>query len=301
MKTLSVVITNYNSKDFVLSCIESIKKHNRQQVESGDFEIIVVDNASSDGSLESLSKLQSITLIPNDRNLGFSKANNLGVKKANGRYILFLNPDTEVFKDTLLKMIKFMDAHIDVGASTCRLLLPNGKIDDASHRGFPTPWNSFMRFSGLSMLFPKSRLLNGYNLGFCDLDKNHEIDVLAGAFMMVRRQAGEDIGWWDEDYFFYGEDIEFCFDLKEKGWKIYYVSDASSLHHKGISGGIKSISQKKTTADRDTKLNATRWRYKAMNIFYDKHYVNRYPFFLSALVKLAIAIKLRTSLRRIRK
>ena len=300
MRDLSIIIVNYNSKNFVLSCIESIRKNNRQELDLGEFEIIVVDNGSKDGSPSALSKVSDIVFIPNERNLGFSKANNLGVKKAVGRYVLFLNPDTEIYKDTLRKMIEFMDSHKDVGASTCRLLLPNGRLDDASHRGFPTPWNSFMRFTGISMFFPKSKLLNGYNLGWCDMDKNHEIDVLAGAFMMVRRKAGENVGWWDEDYFFYGEDIEFCFDLKEKGWKVYFVADTEAFHHKGISGGIKSISRKKTTADLKTKVNATRLRYKAMNIFYDKHYLNKYPFFVSALVKLGITIKLQASLRKLR-
>ena len=139
MRDLSIIIVNYNSKNFVLSCIESIRKNNRQELDLGEFEIIVVDNGSKDGSPSALSKVSDIVFIPNERNLGFSKANNLGVKKAVGRYVLFLNPDTEIYKDTLRKMIEFMDSHKDVGASTCRLLLPNGRLDDASHRGFPTP------------------------------------------------------------------------------------------------------------------------------------------------------------------
>jgi len=301
MKELSIIIVNFNSKEFILSCIESIKKHSVEKIRRGEWEIIVIDNASSDGSPKTLIEISDITFIPSVKNLGFSKANNLGVKKATGRYLLFLNPDTIVYQDTLEKMIEFMNSHIDAGAATCRLVLPNGRIDDASHRGFPTPWNSLTHFSGISKLFPKSRLFNGYNLGWRDLDKNHEIDVLAGAFMLVRRDAGEEVGWWDEDYFFYGEDIEFCFSLKQKGWKVYYVAGTSAFHHKGVTGGIKSISKKITTADINTRINATKWRYKAMNIFYDKHYVNKYPFFLSALVKLAIQLKLWTSLRKIGK
>lgn len=301
MKDLSIVIVNYNSKDFVLRCIKSIKINFAKELENNEFEIIVVDNASSDNSKSVLEKEKEITFIYNSKNLGFSKANNVGIKKSSGRYVLFLNPDTIVYKDTLKKMIDFMDEHKKVGAATCKVVMKNEEIDDATHRGFPTPWNSLMFFIGFSRLFPKSRIFNGYHMGWLDMDKTHEIDALAGAFMMVRRTAGEKVGWWDEDYFFYGEDLDFCYMLKQNGWKIYYVADVSIFHHKGVSGGIKKVSEKITTANKQTKLRVTKWRYKAMEIFYDKHYKDKYPFFVTHLIKLAIKLKLWKSLREINK
>ena len=299
MTDLSIVILNYNSKDFALRCVNSIKKYYKDNVADKKYEIFVVDNASSDVSKQIFEKIKDITFIPNNQNLGFSKGNNTAVKKTNGRYVLFLNPDTIVYKDTLSKMVDFMDSHKDVGAATCKVLMGNGKIDDATHRGFPTPWNSLMHFSGLSKLFPKSKIFNGYQMGWLDLNTTHEIDALAGAFMVVRRQAGEEVGWWDEDYFFYGEDLDFCYLLKEKGWKVYYVASASAFHHKGVSAGIRKESQNISTADRKTKIMVTNWRYRAMKIFYDKHYKQKYPFFIDWIIKTAIELKRLKSLRKI--
>lgn len=296
---LSIIILNYNSKNFTLECINSIKKFNKEEIEKGQYEIFVVDNASTDNSKEAFEKLVSINLIYNSSNLGFSKGNNAAVSKTKGRYVLFLNPDTIVYKDTLSKMVDFMDSHKDAGAATCKLLMGNGKVDDASHRGFPTPWNSLMYFGGLSKIFPKSKIFNGYQMGWLDMDKTHEIDALAGAFMMVRRKAGDEAGWWDEDYFFYGEDLDFCYSLKEKGWKIYYVAEACVFHHKGVSGGIRKESKEITTADKKTKILVTDWRYKAMKIFYDKHYKEKYPFFVNWIIKTAIELKRTKSLREI--
>jgi GT2 family glycosyltransferase len=240
-------------------------------------------------------KTENLKIIENKENLGFSKANNVGAKQANGRYILFLNSDTVVYEKTLEGMVKFMDQHEDVGAATCKLIMPNGQIDDASHRGFPTPWNAFFHFSGLPKLFGKTRLFGGYNLGFKDFSKTHEIDALAGAFMLVRRKAGVDANWWDEDYFFYGEDIEFCYMLKQAGWKIFYVPEFSVLHYKGVSGGLKEISKDITTATKETKKRSTKARFNAMRIFYKKHYEQKYPWFVTRLVYLGISLKQLTS------
>ncbi|MEK7159905.1 MAG: glycosyltransferase family 2 protein [Patescibacteria group bacterium] len=301
MKDLSIIIVNYNSKDFVLKCIKSIKDNYTKELKNNEYEIIVVDNASSDNSREVLEKEKDITFIYNSKNLGFSKANNAGIKKSSGRYVLFLNPDTIVYKDTIRKMIDFMEKEKQAGAATCKVVMGNGEIDDATHRGFPTPWNSLMFFTGLSRLFPKSKVFNGYHMGWLDMNKTHKIDALAGAFMLVRRTAGEEVNWWDEDYFFYGEDLDFCYMLKQKGWKIYYVANASIFHHKGVSGGIKKVSQNLTTANKETKLRVTKWRYKAMEIFYDKHYKDEYPFFITYIIKSAIKVKLWKSLREINK
>jgi len=288
MINLSIVIVSYNTKKFLQDCIESIYKTSK----NFSFEIIVVDNASSDGSPEMVrQKFKDVLLIANKDNLGFSKANNVGIKKSTGRYILFLNSDTVVYPNTLKTMIDFMDRNKDAGASTCKLQMPSGKIDDASHRGFPTPWNSFTHFSGFAKILGKTKLFGGYNLGYMDLDKTHTIDALAGAFMLVRREAGEDAHWWDEDYFFYGEDLDFCFMLKQKGWKVYYVPQVSILHYKGVSGGIKKSSKSITTANRNTRKKVKYERFRAMRLFYKKHYENKYPWFVTRLVYAGIYLK----------
>lgn len=297
MIDLSIIIVNYNTKSYLRNLLDSIEKSISKKI---TYEVIVVDNASSDASASEISRLRqdfggqaNLKIILNRYNVGFSRANNQGVKIAEkSRYLLFLNPDTVMQKNTVEEMIKFMDMHKDVGASTCKVIMPNGEIDDASHRGFPTPWNSFSYFSGLAKIFPKSKLFNGYNLGWMDFSKAHEIDACAGAFMLVRREAGEAIGWWDEDYFFYGEDLDFCYMLKQKGWRIYYVPQVSILHYKGVAGGIKKISQNISTADLETKKRATKARFSAMRIFYQKHYEGKYPKIITWLVMFAINIKL---------
>ncbi len=292
MLDLSIIIVNYNTKEFLKRCIFSIVEN----VKNVSYEIIVVDNASTDDSASAILNLKSEILnlktILNKENLGFSKANNQGIKiSQNCKYVLFLNPDTIVQSGTVEKMIGFMDTHKDAGASTCKLVMLNGKIDDASHRGFPTPWNSFCYFMGLSRIFPKSRIFAGYNLGWMDMNSTHQIDALCGAFMLVQREAGIDAKWWDEDYFFYGEDIDFCYMLKQLGWKIYYVPEVFVTHYKGVSGGIKSVSKQISTASEETKKRATKWRFDAMRIFYKKHYKEKYPAVINFLVNTGISIR----------
>lgn len=288
MTKLSIIIVSYNTKDFIEKCIESIKKTSF----GIDYEIIVVDNASRDESVEFIKKkFPQVKIIANKKNAGFSKANNQGVKKSKGEFVLFLNPDTVIWDKTLSAMIEFMEDHKDAGAATCKVQLASGDLDDASHRGFPTPWNSFAHFSGISKLFGHSKLFGGYSMGWKDLSQTHTIDALAGAFMLTRRIAGEEVGWWDEDFFWYGDDLDFCYRLKEKGWKIYYVPTVSILHYKGVSGGIQSHSKHLTTADKETKKRATKARFEAMRIFYKKHYTYKYPKIVNWLVVTGINLK----------
>ncbi len=300
MKDVSIIIVNYNAGDFLWKCLESIQTNVSNKI---SYEVIVVDNASSDDSIQKVKseklKVKSLQIIENEENLGFSKANNIGVKEAVGRYLLFLNPDTVIFKDTLETLVTFMDKTATAGAATCFLELPSGKLDDGAHRGFPTPWNAFSYFSGLAKLFPHTLLFNGYNLGWRSLNKTHEVDAIVGAFMLVRREAGEQIGWWDEDYFFYGEDLEFCFQLKEKGWKIYFVPDVKTMHYKGVTSGIKKHSAEVSTADLATKQRATKARFEAMKIFYRKHYQKKYPGLVNKLVFMGINLKLLQNTRKL--
>ena len=254
MIDLSIVIVSYNTKDVLKECLESIYK----TIKNLSFEVIVVDNASKDGTAEEVSKLPF-------KNLTF----------------------IVVHSETLEGMVYFMDKEREAGAATCKVILTNGKIDDASHRGFPTPWNSFTHFSGLAKLLGRIEHFGGYNLKHLDFSQTHEIDALAGAFMIVRREAGEEVGWWDEDYF--------CYMLQQKGWKIYYVPEFSVLHYKGVSGGLKKVSKDITTADSETKKRATKARFDAMRIFYKKHYEDKYPWFITRLVYTGISLKQLTS------
>lgn len=302
---LSIVILNYNTKDFLLGCLQSIKEADLAGINT---EIIVVDNASTDGSVETARKsITSITgttgstgfIIQNKKNLGFAAGNNVGVKKASGRYVLFLNPDTVIPKKTVKEVFNFMEKHKDVAVASPKLELPNGQLDEASHRGFPTPWNAFCHFSGLAKIFPRSRLFAGYTMGWL-LDKKepHEVNSVSGAFFFVRRESGEEVarlparqGWWDEDYFWYGDELDFCYRLKEKdlpagrrGWKIFFLPQVKVLHYRGVASGIKGHSKEISTATRETRLRSARASIQAMRIFYKKHYKDRYPFFVTWLV-----------------
>lgn len=291
MKKLSIIIVNFNTFDFLKECIRSIYKH----TEKLRFEVIVVDNASTDGSIEKLNKngqeLKITKLIINKKNVGFAKANNQGIKKSSGDYILLLNPDTLIFDDVLEKLVLYMDQDQKTGVATCKVIMENGQLDDACHRGFPTPLNAFCQFSGLAKLFPSSTIFNGYHLGYRQMDMTHEIDACAGAFMIVRKTVGEKVKWLDEDYFWYGEDLDFCYRIKQAGWKIMYVPKVQITHFKGVSGGIKKHSQHLTTANKETKLLTTKARFEVMRIFYSKHYKDKYPGWLTVLILSAIKIK----------
>jgi len=306
---LSIIIVNFNTKDLLKNCLQSIFTSLKKQNLS--FEVIIVDNASTDKSVEFIKRLTSsrvkelrnslinnslinnksttnslinnkltIKLIENKKNLGFAKANNQALRQAQGEYILLLNPDTIVPKETLPFMTKFMKENKDAGIATCRVELPSGELDDACHRGFPTPWNALCHFLGLERLFPRSKFFNGYHLGYQDMDKIHEIEACVGAFLFIRRKAGEEVGWLDEDYFWYGEDLDVCFRIKKKGWKIMFVPDVKITHYKGVSSGIKGHTQTISTADKSAQKLAQKARFEAMKIFYDKHYKRKYPQFI---------------------
>jgi GT2 family glycosyltransferase len=280
---LSIIILNYNTKAITLEAIKSIETHYPKDITSGNFEVIVTDNDSPDKSLEAFkeykknTKMKSFHVVDNGGNIGFAAGNNKGLPYANGRYILFLNPDTVVHPKTLTRMVSFMDEHPNAGAATCKLELSSGGIDEASHRGFPTPWNAFCHFSGLEKVFPKNKLFAGYTQGWKNMNKIHEVDAITGAFLLVPRKVGEAVGWWDEDYFFYGEDLQFCYNIRKIGYKIYYVPDVSIIHYGGVSSGIKKQSKNISTANMEIRKKVQGWRFDAMRIFYKKNYDHLYP------------------------
>jgi GT2 family glycosyltransferase len=264
--SLSIIILSYNVKQLLLDCLNSVFTNAKS-----DWQVIVVDNASSDGSAEAVeSKFPKVIVVKSDTNLGFSAGNNLGLKKAVGDFVLFLNDDTLIKGNAIEESLNYLRDHADVGALTCRVELPNGKLDYSCHRGLPTPWNSLCYFSGLSKLFPRSRTFSGYTATYQDLNTVHEIDCATGAFMLVRRQAGNAIGWWDNDYFWNGEDIEFCYQLRKNNWKIVFYPLVKIVHFKGSSSGLWTSGQ--STVSQEVKLKTAKSAARAMKIFYGKHF-----------------------------
>ena len=285
---LSIVIVSFNSHDFLDKCLVSLKNSKISE----KTEILIVDNASTDQTQELMkNKYSNLVFIRNNANLGYAKANNQGIARASGKYILLLNPDTLVPPETAGVMVNFMESTPEAGVSTCMVSLENGEIDDACHRGFPTPWRAVCHFSGLSVLFPGSTFLNGYHLGYRNLDKIHPIDTCTGAFMLIRAKVGKKLGWLDEDYFWYGEDIDFCFRVKKDGFQVYFVPSVKITHFKGMSSGIKKHSEKQSTASFETKIRATIARFAVMKIFYRKHYNDGRSKYLMPFIFAAIKLK----------
>jgi GT2 family glycosyltransferase len=196
-------------------------------------------------------------------------------------------------------MYEFMERHKDVGAASCKLVLGSGKLDYSCHRGFPTPENAFFYFfTPFAKIFPRTKLFTGYTQGWKLSDpKPHEVDAISGAFFLVRKKAADEVGWWDEDYFWYGEDLEFCYNLKEKGWRVMFLPNITTLHHKGVTSGIKGHSRSISSASRETKLRSVVASTDVMRIFYKKHYEEKYPKLVSFIVFTGIALleKIRTS------
>lgn len=286
---ISIVILNYNAVDFLRQCLDSVRESRLQGI---SLQTIVVDNASTDKSVEVVKKdYPGIRLIQSSKNRGFAAGNNLAKGKTSGRYILFLNPDTVLEQDTLYKVYKYMEGHEDVGVATCRLELVNGELDGATHRGFPTPLNAFFHFSGLRSLFPKNKVFSGYTQGWKLSDAYpHEVEVISGAFFFVRSGLAKEIDWWDEDYYWYGEDIEFCFRIKERGWKVMYLPKIKTLHYKGVTSGFRKETRKLKLTSKRTRKRLAKSSTEAMRIFYRKHYEDKYPRFVTTLVFLMTSL-----------
>ena len=279
---LTVSIVNYNAGDYLVKCIKSLDDVH-QEVE---MEVWIVDNASTDDSIEKVKKLKTsfkINYILNDQNLGFGKAHNQVLKNLKSEFVLILNPDVELEKGNLAGVISYMDASPEVGAATGEIILGNGQIDLTAHRGFPTPWASFKYF-----LLKDDSL---YHLTYKNMHQIHEVDAISGAFFMTKKSVLDKIGYFDEDYFMYAEDIDLSFRIKQAGFKIIYIPSIKILHHKGISTGLKKHSQHQTTATLETRRKMTGYFYDTMTIFYKKHLAHKYPFFINWLVYLGITAK----------
>lgn len=286
---LSVIIVSYNTRQLLGKCLRSVEK---AIVPITHQEVIIVDNGSTDDSVKMVQrKFPWVKLVISKKNLGFAGGCNLGLKRATGKYILFLNSDTVVRPDAFKKMVNFMESDKTIGASTPKTMLFTGGMDPDCHRGFPTPWASICYFLGLEKLFPKSKIFGQYHKLYLNLDKVHEIDAGFGTFMFVRRQALDKAGYWDENYFFYGEDLDLSYRIKKAGYKVMFYPEPLVKHHKGASSGLRGESKKVTKASRQTRIKAAKASIRAMEIFYKKFYQEKYPWWLTWFIIAGIKIK----------
>lgn len=295
----SVIIVNYNVKEFLEQALQSV----RAASERLNVEVFVVDNDSVDGSVEMVrERFPEVRLIVNSGNVGFSKANNQAIRQARGRHLLILNPDTILQEDTIDEMVRFLDTHPDAGAVGCQILNPDGSFAPESRRAFPTPRVAFYRISGLSRLFPRSPRFGRYNMTFLPRDEVAEVDALSGSCMMVRHAAlyfpaaavethalsghstgdhlrrtsdGLGAGLFDENFFMYGEDLDWCYRIQQAGWKIYYTPSTRIIHYKGES-------------TKKGELRYVRLFYGAMVKFAEKHLESRYSGAFTLAIRTAI-------------
>jgi N-acetylglucosaminyl-diphospho-decaprenol L-rhamnosyltransferase len=285
MIDLAIVILNWNTKDLLRKCLQTVF------ASEGDFayQVVVVDNASSDGSVEMVrQEFPKAHVIASEINGGYSYGNNLGLRwlgygdagktrQDAPRYAVLLNSDTEVPPTAFFTMVQFMDARPDVGIAGPKLILPDGSLDKACRRSFPTPLVAFYHFSGLAKAFPKSPRFARYNMTFVDPDQEIEVDSVVGAYMQLRREAINDVGLLDETFFMYGEDLDWAYRVKKAGWKVVYHPEVTVWH-------IKRASSRKSQ-------KAQFEFYRAMLIFYRKHYRATTPIWLHGLVLLGLALK----------
>jgi O-antigen biosynthesis protein len=255
MIDLSIIIVNYNVKEFLLNLLDSIRK----ATPNLSSEIIIVDNASDDGSVEAVKeKFPNVNLIVSEKNLGFGRANNLAMEVAKGKYFLLLNPDTIVREDSFSKMIEFFEANPKAGIGGCKVLNPDGTLQLACRRSFPGPWTSFTKVMGLSTIFPKNRLFARYNLTYLDENQTYEVDAVSGAFLMMRKELYQKIGGFDKEFFMYGEDLDLCYRAQKAGYGVFYVHTTQIIHYKGES-------------TKRSSLDETKVFYDAMHLFVKKH------------------------------
>ena len=272
---LSIIIVNYNVKHFLEQCLYSVQK----AITGMQAEVIVVDNSSSDNSMDYLSPgFPSTRFIANKENVGFAKACNQGLQKSGGKYILFLNPDTILPEDCFQKCITFFESTKNAGALGVKMLDGSGKFLKESKRAFPSPMTSLYKLFGLSKLFPRSKTFSKYHLGHLAENENHEVDVLAGAFMMIKKEVLDNVGGFDETFFMYGEDVDLSYRIQKAGYKNYYLAETSIIHFKGESTPKGS-------------MNYVKMFYNAMSIFVRKHYGGSKAGFFIFLFHIAIWLR----------
>ncbi len=274
---VSVIILNYNTCDDLRTCLRSVQRS--AGIPPDAMEVFVVDNASNDGSADMVgSDFSWIRLIESERNGGYAYGNNLAMRECRGDYVLLLNPDALLPPRAIAELCDYLDKHPEAAVVGPRVLRPDGSLDLACRRSFPTLEVSSYRMLGLSKLFPRSKRFGRYNLTFLDPNDPAEVDAVVGACMLVRRSAIEQAGLLDEQFFMYGEDLDWAFRMKQAGWSILYNPDVTVLHRKGESSRRRSEA-------------ATIAFYEAMEIFYRKHYAREHSSVVNGLVRAAIRLR----------
>ncbi len=272
---LSVIIVNYNVKFFLQQCLYAVHK----AIQCLPAEVIVIDNNSTDGSLTYLKPIFPwVQFIQNNENKGFGKANNIALQYAKGEFILFLNPDTIVPEDCFIQCVNFFRKTSDCGALGIKMIDGKGYFLPESKRSFPSPIASFFKLVGAAYLFPTSKIFNKYALGYLNKNNNHEVDVLAGAFLMTKKELLLKVGAFDETFFMYGEDVDLSYRLQQTGLKNYYFAQSTIIHFKGESTKRGS-------------LNYVRMFYEAMSIFVSKHYKGSMATLFTITIKIAIILR----------
>lgn len=273
---LSIIILNYNTKELLANCLNSIKKYENEI----PLEVIVSDNASSDGSADMVKKDFPWVKLLTGENNGFSKGNNRARPYVHGSMVLFLNPDTLIYKDVFTKTTAYLKEHEDTGALTCKLVLPDGNMDKDTRRRFPTPWISFNR-----LIFK-----NGYKYWYQDVPDNitQEVDAIQGAFFLTWKNTLDKVGWFDEDYFFQGEDIDLSWKIKNRGLKNIYYPEVSITHLKGASTGKSKHWKARISLKHKIKIKLA--TVDAMELFFRKRLFKNYPILFSLFVVLGIKI-----------
>lgn len=285
MTDLGIVIVHHKTPELLDRCLETVFASQGEF----SFTVVVVDNASNDHTAAMVQeKYPQAVMIASEENLGYPRGNNVGLRRLGygdagkvsadaPRYALLLNPDTEVPPAALFEMLRFMDSRPDVGVAGPKLVLPDGSLDRACRRGFPTPAVSFYHFSGLARLFPSSERFGRYNMTFADPDQELEVDSVVGAYMQVRREAIQDVGLLDEVFFMYAEDLDWAYRVKSAGWKVWYYPQVL-VHH------VKRAASRKSP-----RAQFEFWR--AMLIFYRKYYRQSTPLWLHTLILGALLVK----------
>jgi GT2 family glycosyltransferase len=264
---VSAIVVNYNTRNLLVDCLRAFYACSDVPAEA-----VVVDNASTDGSVETVAReFPEAKLIRQHANVGFGRANNAGLQVAEGRFLLLMNPDVTVMPGCVGRLADFLLVRPDAGAVGPRLQRPDGLLDDTARRGFPSPAATFFHFTGLARVFPRNEKLNRYRMGHLPATETHEIDAGTAACLMVRRAAIDRVGFFDPDYFMFGEDLDLCFRLKSGGWKVFYLPTARAVH-------LKSFTSRQETSRMLMEFHRAMWT------FHHKHYAADLPAFANGLV-----------------
>ncbi len=276
---ISVIIVNYNAHEYILLTLESVFR----AVKNFTAEVIVVDNASSDGSVGQISQYYpQTTIIQNPRNAGFAAANNIGLRRARGDFVLLLNPDTMVPEDVFELLLEFMNRTPAAGVAGCKILNADGSFSVDSRHSVPSPMTALWKQLGFNRLFPKSKIFGRYNLTYLDPDKTYPVDAISGSFMFLRRQvieqAGPGAGLLDEKYFMYGEDLDYCYRINQTAWKVYYYAGTAILHYKGESTNKNAFGYS--------------WNFsRSLFLFYRRHFHYHFSFLMHGIVLLGVILR----------